>query len=174
MFKSWNVSWPKLSAKRKEELTPAFRWWGSVDHIAQEQQEEEVMKLLVPRLKGKLIYVACNVIDNNHKKELDNIAFGLEYAKKIADLGYVPIIPVAMFPFKWNYTRKQCMLLKLHILKRCDALFFCRNWREARDEIIVAQLLGMPIFHSIEELTVPEKIFKSDEEQKKTDIIEIV
>ncbi|MDO5329036.1 MAG: DUF4406 domain-containing protein [Coriobacteriia bacterium] len=79
---------------------------------------------------NKLAYVCAPLRPDKEHAIDQHIAFCYDYAKKIANKGYVPIVPHFMFPFLDDRIKAQrdwALEADLEILKRCDILFVCTN-----------------------------------------------
>jgi hypothetical protein len=110
----------------------------------------------------KRVYVAGAYSADNVLDVLRNIGRGEEYCALLFTLGFAPFCPwhdksYVMLNWTRDFTVEQFYEYSIAWLKVSDAVLLVPGWKTSKGtlkEIEIAQELGIPIFESIEELSV--------------------
>ncbi len=106
----------------------------------------------------RLIYVSGKYSGKNHEEIHQNIMEARKWAIEIWKLGYVAICPHLLtyhFEDDIHLDHEEYIRRDLAILRRCDGLFACPNWKDspgAREEVDFAEATGIPIYYDLKQL----------------------
>lgn len=101
----------------------------------------------------KVIYVAGRFRGDTAWDIAENVRTAERLGLEVARLGAMPLIPHANTAlFHGQLTCVFWLDGTLELLKRCDGVILCHNWRDssgARAEVEEAYRLGIPVFDSL-------------------------
>lgn len=102
---------------------------------------------------NKLIYLAGPY--GSPEKQEANVAQAIEFAEKIANLGFYPFVPhfYHWWGLKYEHTYEFWMELDMNWLSRSEGLLRMPGDSPGGDrEVKYARSLGLPVFYTIEEM----------------------
>lgn len=108
----------------------------------------------------RIVYVAGKFTAPTRAGVEANIAAAERVGLEVAHLGCMPLIPhtnTAHPGFELAQPYQFWIDGTLELLRRCDALITVSGWESsngAKGEVVEAQRLGKPVFHSIAELAI--------------------
>ena len=110
----------------------------------------------------KRIYVAGNYSADNVIEVLDNIRKGIDACAKLIIHGYSPFCPWLDFQYKLSskgneITKEMLYDCSLSWLKASEAMLVISGSGDSegtKREIEIAKKLGIPIFHSVEDMDI--------------------